>query len=141
MGNKRVMTDHEHEYSQTVDDLYPYACECDYALFNEDVIAILNEHAALKREKERLEERNDVYYNEMVIGVRKWAEAHPERDDVPDGDELIVWLLDTLADTEEQRDCDNCEITGLRCPIRNEQEFTFPCEHWQPLADTQESGK
>ena len=38
----------------------------------------------------------------MVIGVRKWVEAHPERDDVPDGDELIVWLLDALlADTKE----------------------------------------
>ena len=50
-------------------------------------------------------------------------------------------IRDALANPQEQRDCDNCEITGLRCPIRNEQEFTFPCEHWQPLADTRESGK
>ena len=50
-------------------------------------------------------------------------------------------LFILLGDTQEQRDCDNCEITGLRCPIRNEQEFTFPCEHWQPLADPQEKKK
>ena len=34
----------------------------------------------------------------------------------------------------EQRDCDNCSITGLLCPIRNnDPPFTFPCPHWQAL--------
>ena len=35
--------------------------------------------------------------------------------------------------------CDNCATTGLLCPIRNNDEFTFPCPHWQPL-DTGEVG-
>ena len=34
----------------------------------------------------------------------------------------------------EQRDCDNCSITGLLCPIRNnDPPFTFPCPHWKAL--------
>ena len=102
------MSDHEHVFGIAYDVMEEFVwigCvkdDCGFEIDTEQAEAMLNEHAKLKRENERLRERSDAYYNEMVIGVRKWVEAHPERDDVPDGDELIVWLLDALlADTKE----------------------------------------
>ena len=75
---------------------------------------------------------------DVVDAAIDYRGCHWIRENVEALDGALKRWADALADTQEQRDCDNCEITGLRCPIRNEQEFTFPCEHWQPLADTQE---
>ena len=34
----------------------------------------------------------------------------------------------------EMHNCDSCSITGLLCPIRNQDPpFSFPCPHWKPL--------
>ena len=41
-------------------------------------------------------------------------------------------------DSAEERNCDTCAITGLLCPIRNDDPpFTFPCPHWKSLAEEQ----
>jgi len=46
---------------------------------------------------------------------------------------LRAWR-DKALEAGEQRDCDNCSITGLLCPIRNnDPPFTFPCPHWKAL--------
>lgn len=29
------------------------------------------------------------------------------------------------------KNCDTCSITGLLCPIKDEQSPSFPCKHWK----------
>ena len=72
MGNERVMTDHEHEWkgyinesSSGVTPMASYLCSypsCRQELSIEEVEAILNEHATLKRESEGEKERANRWF-------------------------------------------------------------------------------
>lgn len=79
-----------------------------------------------------------IIYNEAIDDaanfVRDLAPHNPEERLTLEaaGREIRKWMT---IPKKEQRDCDNCSITGLLCPIRNDSEFTFPCEHWKPLKE------
>ena len=74
---------------------------------------------------------------EMVIGWT-WAKACSMLDKGEDPREYEVpKLLDDFArdfkedDRAFDKNCDTCSITGLLCPIKDEQAPNFPCKHWK----------
>ena len=153
------MTDHEHDI-QVAKEMLNRLRVYDYRQDDSNVVmclayihdglmateAMLNEHAALKRicdyVKERFRKSPEPERAEGYT-ILKNADVVPLLADTQESPVFLtregmnpVERLLADADTQEQRDCDNCETTGLLCPIRNEKEFTFPCPYWQPLADT-----
>lgn len=39
-----------------------------------------------------------------------------------------------ICDPADRKDCDTCGITGLLCPLRNQDGgFVFPCDYWEPI--------
>ncbi|NIN00499.1 MAG: hypothetical protein GTO24_21175 [candidate division Zixibacteria bacterium] len=47
----------------------------------------------------------------------------------------LSMMLEAAVRVENPRDCDSCATTGLLCPIRNQDEFSFPCPHWKPVVE------
>ncbi|KKL81758.1 hypothetical protein LCGC14_1991520 [marine sediment metagenome] len=91
------------------------------------------DNAALQRqvEKVRLAANSLLGLIDCLGGGRDLDDAGPDR-------KQLAELVDYPKGLEVggKRDCDNCSITGLLCPIRNDDPpFSFPCPHWQPIPE------
>ena len=79
-----------------------------------------------------------------VAGLRGDNDLPHPADDPKTWTARMQEAWDVLASLREGSDggiiknCDTCAITGLLCPIRNDDPpFTFPCPHWKSLAEEQ----